>query len=448
MRDGLGAKDDGSIFRTEESGIGGNHDIAEERFLKRLAGFCGDDSGERFPFRGKQLGEAAENGGAAQQRHLRPPELGLTGTGNGGGNIFGRGYVVVGDGLAGGGVGGGKAINGARPADEMNARVHERKLYRNLDGEGRGSFKVSKFQGCKVSRLQSSKFQGFKVVKFKVRRQVALVLDFDEVEALGRSGGTGGAAVAGFEDGEDVGGGDAALADEEEGSDKVADHVVEEAAAANDVDEFFGAALEVRLVDGADVGGAAEIGGVFTAPGLGEAEGAFGIDGGKGGEIVDSGDESGSLLHGVLIQGIGVVSDVTGKKGRNYVAAPDAVVIALGEGGVAGVEFRGHLIGGEDADGGGKTVIEDDAEVCDRNGAGGLKGRDLGEGMDAGVGASGALGQKLLSGEALDGLRQGTLDGGLAGLDLPAVKGGAIIGEGEFESARVHGVTGLTLQGF
>ena len=60
MRDGLGAKDDGSIFRTEESGIGGNHDIAEERFLKRLAGFCGDDSGERFPFRGKQLGEAAE----------------------------------------------------------------------------------------------------------------------------------------------------------------------------------------------------------------------------------------------------------------------------------------------------------------------------------------------------------------------------------------------------
>jgi hypothetical protein len=27
------------------------------------------------------------------------------------------------------------------------------------------------------------------------------------------------------------------------------------------------------------------------------------------------------------------------------------------------------------------------------------------------------------------------------------VKGGAIIGEGEFESARVHGITGLTLQG-
>jgi hypothetical protein len=59
--------------------------------------------------------------------------------------------------------------------------------------------------------------------------------------------------------------------------------------------------------------------------------------------------------------------------------------------------------------------------------------------MDAGVGASGALGQKLLSGEALDGLRQGTLDGGLAGLDLPAVKGGAIIGEGEFEGSRGHG---------
>jgi hypothetical protein len=290
----------------------------------------------------------------------------------------------------------------------MNARFHERKLYRKLDAEGRGrfqSFRVSRFQGCKF------------------RRQAVSVLDFDEIEAFRRSSGAGGTTVAGFEDGEDIGGGDAPLADEEEGSDEVADHVVEEAAAADDIDEFFGAALEARLVNGADVGGVEEISGVFSALGLGEAEGTFGIDGGKRGEIVDSGDESGSLLHGVLIQGIGVVGDVTGKKGRNYIAPPDAVVIALGAGGVAGVEFRGHLIGGEDTDGGEKTVIENGAEVCDRNGAGGLKGRDLSKGMDTGVSTSGALGQKLLTGEALDGFRQRTLDGGLAGLDLPAVKG-------------------------
>ena len=85
---------------------------------------------------------------------------------------------------------------------------------------------------------------------------------------------------------------------------------------------------------------------------------------------------------------------------------------------------------------GGKAVVEHDAEVGGGNGAGGLKGCDLGEGVNAGVGASGALGQELFSGEALDGFGESSLDGGLAGLDLPAVKGGAVVGEGEFESAR------------
>ena len=83
----------------------------------------------------------------------------------------------------------------------------------------------------------------------------------------------------------------------------------------------------------------------------GKAQGAVGIDGGKGGEVVLAGDERGGLLHGVLIQRIGVVGDVAGKEGWNDVAAPDAVVVALGAGGVAGMEVFGHLFDGEDADG-------------------------------------------------------------------------------------------------
>ena len=171
--------------------------------------------------------------------------------------------------------------------------------------------------------------------------------------------------------------------------------------------------------------------------------GAVGIDGGKGGEVVFTGDQGGGLLHGCLIQRIGMVGDVAGEKGRNDIAAPDAVVIALGAGGVAGMEAFGHLLDGEDSDGGGKAVIEHDADVGGGNGAGGLKGCDLGERVHAGVGASGALGQKLFSGEALDGVGESSLDGGLAGLDLPAVKGGAVIGEGEFEvrSSRVSKVS-------
>ena len=145
-----------------------------------------------------------------------------------------------------------------------------------------------------------------------------------------------------------------------------------------------------------------------------------------------AGDEGGGLLHGVFIERIGVVGDVAGEEGRNDVAAPDAVVIALGAGGVAGVEIVGHFFDGEDSDGGGKTVVEHDADVGGGNGAGGVKGCDLGERVDAGIGASRALGQELFSGEALDGVGESSLDGGLAGLDLPAVEGGAVVGEGEF----------------
>ena len=67
-----------------------------------------------------------------------------------------------------------------------------------------------------------------------------------EEEAAGGGGGTGGRAVAGGEDGWDCEWLDAAAPDVEHGSDEVADHVVEEAAASDAVDEdvsCFGLAL-------------------------------------------------------------------------------------------------------------------------------------------------------------------------------------------------------------
>lgn len=147
-----------------------------------------------------------------------------------------------------------------------------------------------------------------------------------------------------------------------------------------------------------------------------------------------SDDEGCGLLHDGLIQRIWVVGDVTSEKGRNHMAAPDAVVIALASGRVAGVEAVGHFIDGEDSNGGGEAVVEHGAKVGDWDRAGGLEGCDLSESVDSGVGAARALRQELFSGEALDDSGERALDGGLAGLDLPAVEGGAIIGESEFES--------------
>jgi hypothetical protein len=68
------------------------------------------------------------------------------------------------------------------------------------------------------------------------------------------------------------------------------------------------------------------------------------------------------------------------------------------------------------------------------------------EGVDAGVGAAGALREDALAGGAVDGVGERALDGGQAGLDLPSVVGGSVVGEGELPVlswrcfGRYHGV--------
>ena len=59
------------------------------------------------------------------------------------------------------------------------------------------------------------------------------------------------------------------------------------------------------------------------------------------------------------------------------------------------------------------------------------------EGVEAGVGAAGALGEDGFAGDAVEGLGEGSLHGGEAWLDLPAVEGGAVVAEGELP---VHGL--------
>ena len=56
----------------------------------------------------------------------------------------------------------------------------------------------------------------------------------------------------------------------------------------------------------------------------------------------------------------------------------------------------------------------------------------LSQGMNSGIGATGALGQGLFASNALDGLLEFALDGDFTGLDLPAVEISAVIGQDEF----------------
>ena len=109
----------------------------------------------------------------------------------------------------------------------------------------------------------------------------------------------------------------------------------------------------------------------------------------------------------------------------------DAVLVGLAEGGVAGMEGGGDGFDGEDTDAGGKAAVEGAVQVGGGDGRGEREAGDLGEGVNAGVGAAGALGEDALAGGAVDGVGEQALDGGKVGLDLPSAVRGAIVGEGE-----------------
>ena len=56
--------------------------------------------------------------------------------------------------------------------------------------------------------------------------------------------------------------------------------------------------------------------------------------------------------------------------------------------------------------------------------------RDLAERVDAGVGAAGAVDGDRFLGDLADGVVEGALDRWQAGLELPAVEVGAVVGDG------------------
>jgi hypothetical protein len=98
---------------------------------------------------------------------------------------------------------------------------------------------------------------------------------------------------------------------------------------------------------------------------------------------------------------------------------------------VAGVKRVWNDFGFKDPNGGRQGAIEGALEIF--RGDAGLKDEagDLCEGVNAGVGSSRALGQRGFAGYAVKGGLELALDGGISRLNLPTVKVGAVVGEGE-----------------
>lgn len=116
--------------------------------------------------------------------------------------------------------------------------------------------------------------------------------------------------------------------------------------------------------------------------------------------------------------------------------AEDPVFVSLRYGVEPGMELWSDLLHIADSYGRRKQAIDGPAQVIRRNRVGEGNGSYLGPGMNAGVGPAGALDPHRSALYLADDTFQRSLDGGQVRLDLPAVKVGAVVGDGKADSAQ------------
>ncbi len=198
----------------------------------------------------------------------------------------------------------------------------------------------------------------------------------------------------------------------------------QEAAAAHAVDQAPFGALQHRREDGSH---------------LGLALGIVHIGGGKGAEIVLAFEDAGEAGHASLVEGVGMMIHIRPLEGATNFLAEYPVLIGFGHGIEAWMKIGMHLPGGEYADGGRQQAVDGAPQIGQRDGVFDAERRHLPEGVYPGIGASAAGHVHRLALHAGDDFFQQALDGRQAGLHLPAVKRGAIVGELNADAAHYAG---------
>lgn len=214
----------------------------------------------------------------------------------------------------------------------------------------------------------------------------------------------------------------------DEGSGDISDHMLQKSAAANGVDETVAFAPEVGAKNGPNGGLAPDVTLVFSR---------------EGPEVVTANEARGGETHPGLIQGIRVVVDVAGIERRTDFGAIHGVAVGLGVGVEAGVEVGVNLFHVVNTDGGGEQTIDRLFEILRGDAVGEAESSYLREGVDAGVGATGTGDMNGGAFNAADDLFQHALDGGEAGLYLPAVVFRAIVRNGNADAAADKGLKSL-----
>ena len=205
-------------------------------------------------------------------------------------------------------------------------------------------------------------------------------------------------------------------ADERAGEE--ADHFVEESVANELEGEEGTAAGKGDGMEGADGGG-----------------GRLSAIGGEACEVVGAGEDGGACEEeGGVDETLDVPSAadfVGGKDG----ARKEAIAVDFATGLEAGMKVLGCAGGAEDADFWGEIGIEGGEPFGWGEEVGGDIGvGDLGEGVDAGVGAAGAVDDDASGGDFLESGFEMILDCGATGLALPATEGATVVGDDDFEA--------------
>ena len=210
----------------------------------------------------------------------------------------------------------------------------------------------------------------------------------------------------------------------------VAYHVLEKAVPADAENEDFVLTPETASEDSADLGPA--------------SPSAF-IGTGEGGKIVLPEEAGGGRGHGGLIQRVRMVMQVTAQERRANLFSPDTVLVSFCNRIVTRVEGCRALADFVDADVIGQEVVECLAEIGFGNWTFEIESGTNGKGVNAGVGASAAHNVDGLAFQLPESFFDAALDGGEAGLDLPAMVGSAVVADEDTQTAHDSGGTGTGL---
>lgn len=153
------------------------------------------------------------------------------------------------------------------------------------------------------------------------------------------------------------------------------------------------------------------------------------------GEVVGAPEKAERDGHGGPVERLPDLPGVSPEQRGGHRAVFDEVPIALRPCPAAGVKARRGFLDHEDTDLSGEQSIEPRPNLQRSEGAGGGQAGDLPKGVNTGVGSAGSGHLDRFPEDLFEGFCENPLDGGPAGLDLPAVEGRAVVPDEKPECA-------------